>query len=153
MLNTHRVAPSVPAVYVFFRLVEGKGTPAWSRAATRLDNTVAIGWATKGRARSPAAFDLARLACLAEFAFGNSTTCNHIAGVDNVAADALSRWNEVDMPAAFRAAAGGVAEVEVTTTMTGRAGRARRLLRRVLTGKTTSGWLNRVAAELADECW
>ena len=41
-----------------------------------------------------------------------------------MAADALSRWNEVDMPAAFRAAAGGVAEVEVTTTMTGRAGRA-----------------------------
>lgn len=139
------------AVFVFALLIVG---PTVRSMGTLIDNTTAVSWARKGRAKAPAAHDLARVAALAEFAFGGTArtaTGTYLKGELQLVADPLSRWNEPERRQAYRSFQPPLpGPVLVTLRAKGRAGRARRLLHGAITGtlRQQPGWLGRVAGRL-----
>ena len=139
------------AVFVFTLLLIGPDVKAFT---AKVDNTTAVSWARKARAKAPAAHDLARVAALAEFAFSTSSRradAQYLPGECQVFADPLSRWDEAERRAAYRALSPQAPEPRlVSTRAKGRPGRARRLIRDAITGtlRAQPGWLGRLAPRL-----
>ena len=94
------------------------------------------------------------VAALAAFAFQARFRSSHLAGVLNVASDALSRWNEPGKPESYyNHRQGHMPEPSfVTCASPGRVGRARRLLRLALTGRLQAdGVINRITTQLMED--
>ena len=141
------------AVHVLLRLVSASEEPAMRLES---DSTSALSWAAKGRPKTASAFGLAQLAAVAAFAFKTRFRSSHLAGVLNVAADALSRWNEPDKPVTYHSHRKGrmPEPTLITCTSPGRLGKARRLLRSAITGRLQAdGAINRATGLLMDARW
>ena len=138
------------AMYVLTLLTLG---PEVKSFVAQVDNTSAVAWARKDRAKAPAAHDLARLAALAEFAFSTSSkgSADYLEGDKQVHADPLSRWNEPERRQAYRSLQPACPEPTlVSLRRRDRHGRARRLIQGAITGtlRAQPGWLGRLAFQL-----
>ena len=140
------------AVAVFFILLVGLVCPSGQVVALQLDNTAAISWCSKHRAKSPAAFQLARLMAWACTRFSIVVQASHIRGVLNVESDALSRWDE---PAKrlWWAESQLPQPVHVQPPDFSAAGRAREMVRRAIVGSLEPGWLGRIETFLQPGPW
>lgn len=125
--------------------------PTWlgSVMQLRCDNTAAVAWASRYRARNPAAHDLARLLAWGVVNFKIHLQAEYLPGVDNIDADALSRWHQAEMPALWVRRHPGVVPQEVTMDSKGIDGQARRLVSRAITGQLGPGWIERLPGAFA----
>ena len=117
--------------------------------ALRCDNVAAVAWASRHRARNPAAHDLSRVLAWATLRYRLFLRPRFLAGVDNIDADALSRWHQPEMPLLWQSRHPNLDPVFVDLDSPGVEGRARRLIRRALTGTLGAGWIERLPSVFA----
>ena len=94
-LSGGRKAPISNNVFEFFAILAGLAIAARTRKHAHVhvftDNTSALAWATDCRGESGFHTLLIRVLCDLQIATGTLLTVGHVPGVDNVAADAISR--------------------------------------------------------------
>ena len=115
----------------------------------RCDNVAAVAWASRFRAKNPAAHDLPRLLAWATVRYKLRLLPEFLPGVENVDADALSRWHQSEMPVLWAGRHPGLEPQVVTLDSEGMNGKARRLVHRAITGRLGSGWIERLPSAFA----
>ena len=117
--------------------------------AIRCDNVAAVAWASRHRAKNPAAHDLSRVLAWATLRYRLYLQPSFLPGVLNVDADALSRWHQPEMPVLWRQRHPSIEPSFVELQTQGLHGRARRLVHQALTGTLGANWIERLPAAFA----
>ncbi len=117
--------------------------------ALRCDNVAAVSWASRHRSRNPAAHDLARVLAWATLSFRLFLQPSFLPGVQNIDADALSRWHQPEMPEIWSRRHPDLIPMVVSMDSQGAEGRARRLVYRAITGTLGAGWIERLPGVFA----